>query len=135
MLEFRASLQASSNYAPGHVPPFALATESDTGEPAPHANTDPQAHQLTEITQTMIEEYRELEPLHKRFEQIKEILKAALGDGVPVQAGAHGVELDIRHQTYLTAAHIISQLGLTDAEVKQLRASAPSRPMRFLRVW
>jgi hypothetical protein len=86
------------------------------------------------ITQAEIEEYLALQRQHLRFRALHRQLKARLEAGAPVEVGHHRLELQVREQRTLTAAHLVAALGLTAAEVAELRATAPKKQLRYLRV-
>ena len=84
------------------------------------------------ITQEAIREYLRLQDQHNRFEHLKEQLKEGLAAGAAVEPGPWRLELEVRQQRALTAEALIKALGLSDAEVQRLKASAPARPLRCL---
>ena len=84
------------------------------------------------ITQEAISEYLRLWEEHNEFECLKARLKDALEDGAAVEPGPWRLELEVRQQRALTAEALIKALGLSDAEVQRLKASAPARPLRCL---
>ena len=84
------------------------------------------------ISQQLIAEYLSLQEQHLRFERLKEWLKRSLEAGAATEPGPFRLELEVREQRALTAEALIKALGLSDAEVQRLKASAPARPLRCL---
>jgi hypothetical protein len=86
------------------------------------------------ITQAEIEDYLASQRQHLRFRALHRQLKARLEAGAPVEDGAHHLGLHVRVQQALTATHLIAVLGLSAEEVAELRATAPKKQLRYLRV-
>jgi hypothetical protein len=88
-----------------------------------------------QISQEEIRKYLELEKQHKRFEKLKKTLIVALENGVEIEPGPFGLELEIRECRRLTQEYLFQALGLSLDVVGILREEAPLIPQRFLRVW
>ena len=86
------------------------------------------------ISQQLIAEYLSLQEQHRRFERLKEWLKRSLEAGAAVEPGSFRLALELREQRVLTPAAMAKALGLSDAEMQRLRASAPVRTLRYLTV-
>jgi hypothetical protein len=84
------------------------------------------------ISQQLIAEYLGLQEQHNRFERLKEWLKRSLEGGAAQVPGPWRLELVVREQRALTAAGLIAALGLSDEQVRRLKAAAPARPLRCL---
>jgi hypothetical protein len=84
------------------------------------------------ISQQLIAEYLGLEELHRRFERLKEWLKRSLEAGAVTEPGPFRLALELRQQRVLTPAAMANALGLSDAELQRLKASAPVRTLRCL---
>ena len=84
------------------------------------------------ISQQLLAEYLGLEELHRRFERLKEWLKRSLEAGAAVEPGSFRLALELREQRVLTPAAMANALGLSDAELQRLKASAPVRTLRCL---
>jgi hypothetical protein len=86
------------------------------------------------ITQELLDKFVALEAEHRRFSRMKRQLRAAVEAGVPVEPGPHQVELQVREQRSFTVSYVVAALGLSPEQVAELKASAPPRPRRYLRV-
>ena len=84
------------------------------------------------ISQQLIAEYLGLQEQHRRFERLKEWLKRSLEAGAVTEPGPFRLALELRQQRVLTPAAMANALGLSDAELQRLKASAPARPLRCL---
>ena len=84
------------------------------------------------ITQEAISEYLRLWEEHNEFECLKAQLQAALEGGAEVEPGPWRLELEVRERRALTAAGLIAALGLSDEQVRRLKAAAPARALRRL---
>jgi hypothetical protein len=113
-----------------HKTPFGGKNLDDPG-----GDRDGEFVEIPVITQGMIADYLTLEAAHRSFEDLKRRLKQALEAGVAVEPGPCGLELQVREQQALTAAHLIASLGLSDEQVAELKATAPTRQLRYLVVW
>ncbi len=104
---------------------------------APHARCGEAldySEPLAIISQQLIAEYLGLEEQHHRFERLKEWLKRSLEGGAATEPGRWRLELEVRQQRPLTAAGLIEALGLSDEQVRRLRAAAPTRAVHDLAI-
>jgi hypothetical protein len=98
-----------------------------------HGGGDTGEH-LDVITQRKIAEYQALQPAARRWKQLRQRLVDALEAGAPVEPGPRCLTLEIRVQRALRVAYLIEALRLPEELVAQLRAAAPERSLRYLRV-
>jgi hypothetical protein len=84
------------------------------------------------VTQEAINAYLLLEVQHDRFVRLRERLMEGLEAGAPVEPGFWHVELVARERRALTAADLVAALGLSDEEVRRLKAAAPARAVHDL---
>ena len=90
------------------------------------------AHQSGVVTQEQIVELATLQQAHRRFEELKQQLNAALDYGASIEPGPLGLERQLRESRALKVDYLVEALHLSQDTVASLRASAPVRVSRHL---
>lgn len=80
---------------------------------------------LSMISQADLAEYEELRPKADRFKVVQERLKAAMDAGASVEPGRLIPKMTVYSSRRLVVDYIFDRLGLTQQQIRKLRAEAP----------
>ena len=85
---------------------------------------------LPDIPQALLREFVELQPMHARYEAVRQRILALLGQGARAEPGALSVSVEIDMRSRLTACKLTALLG--EERVRWMLAHVEKTPYRHL---